>query len=37
MLNKGNKISGINKSLVFDVEKIFNDPDALRFSINPNQ
>ncbi len=26
-----NKISGINKSLVYDVAKIFNDPDALRF------
>lgn len=26
-----NKISGINKSLVYDVESIFNDPDALSF------
>lgn len=37
MLNRENKISGINKSLVFDVEKIFNDPDALRFLITNNQ
>ncbi len=33
ILHKENKISGINKSLVFDVEKIFHDPDALKFSI----
>lgn len=26
-----NKISGINKSLVYDIEPIFNDPDALHF------
>lgn len=33
ILHKQNKISGINKSLVFDVEKIFNDPNALKFSL----
>ena len=28
-----NKISGLNKPLVYDITRIFNDPDALAFSI----
>lgn len=34
ILQRGkNKVSGINKPLVYNIENIFNDPDALRFSL----